>query len=168
MPAMRLLVIRHAHAAPQQPGVPDAERPLTSDGARRFRAAAHGIATLVTPDVLVASPLRRAQETAAIAAAIWGGIQPATEAALASGSVEAILTALEHHPPAATVAVIGHEPSVSALVAELVGARSTEALAFEPGAAALLELPSLAARHARLVWFLPPGAASALGDRPPA
>ena len=40
---MRLLVIRHAHAAPQTPGGRDADRPLTDDGVRRFRAAARGL-----------------------------------------------------------------------------------------------------------------------------
>lgn len=160
---MRVLVIRHAHAAPQGPGIPDAERPLTAEGERRFRAAARGLAQLVTPDVLLTSPLRRARQTAAIAAAAWGAIEATPEPSLASGNVDDILGALAHQPCEATVAVVGHEPTVSALVAELVGAASTDGVSFEPGAAALLELSSPAERGARLVWFLPAAAAGALG-----
>jgi phosphohistidine phosphatase len=155
---MRLLVIRHAHAVPQAAGVADAERRLTAEGARRFQAAARGLARLVpTLDVLLTSPLVRARQTAVIAAAAWGGLQPTPEPALAAGSVDAILAVLAQQPPDATIALVGHEPTVSALVAELVGAASTSAVAFEPGAAALVEVTSIPTRGGRLVWFLPPG-----------
>jgi phosphohistidine phosphatase len=158
---MRLLVIRHAHAAPQTAAMTDAERPLTLDGERRFRAAARGLAQRVTPDVLLTSPLLRARQTAAIASVAWGGLAATPERALASGGVDAILTALGHHPDDATVALVGHEPTVSMLVAQLVGAASVEAVAFEPGAAALLEVELLAPRGARLVWLLTTAAARA-------
>jgi len=167
MSVMRVLVIRHAHAVPQGAGVADAERRLSPEGERRFQAAARGLARLVpAPDVLLTSPLVRARQTAAIAAAAWGGLEPRPEPALASGTIDAILAALEHQPRDATVALVGHEPTVSALVAELVGAGSTDAVAFEPGAAALLEVASLATRGARLVWFLPTAAlAAGVGPR---
>jgi phosphohistidine phosphatase len=164
---MRVLVIRHAHAAQQVPGVPDAERPLTTEGERRFRAAARGLARLVRPDVLLTSPLRRARQTAAIAAAAWGAIEATPEPALASGNLAEILGALEAQPPDATIAVVGHEPTVSALVAELVGARTgpdaEPPLSFTPGAAALLEVSSIIRRSGRLVWFYADTAAAALG-----
>ena len=58
---MRLLIVRHAIAvAAGMPGIPDAERPLTPAGARKFRAAAKGLAAILDPpDVLLASPLLR-------------------------------------------------------------------------------------------------------------
>lgn len=156
---MRLLVIRHAQAVP--PGaVPDADRALTPQGARRFREAAAGLARLVpTPDALWTSPLLRARETAALAGAAWG-IEPAPKRVLASGGVDAIVARLEQEPQDATIVLVGHEPTVSMLVAQLAG--MSDALAFEPGAAALVEIDSLAARNARLVWFLPPAAAAAV------
>ena len=149
---MRLLVIRHAHAALQTPQLQDADRPLTAEGERRFRAAARGLAQRVTPDVLLSSPLLRARQTAAIASAAWGGLAATPERALASGGVDGILGMLENQPPDATVAIIGHEPTVSMLVAQLTGAAAVEAVAFEPGSAALLDVDSLRARSARLVW----------------
>ena len=164
---MRLVVIRHAHAAPQAPNGSDAERRLTAEGERRFHATARALARLVpAPDILLTSPLVRAQQTAAIAGAAWGGLQSKPEPALAAGSVEAILSALDDHAAEATVALVGHEPTVSALVSRLVGAPSSAAVAFEPGASALLEVASLAERNARLVWFLPSAAALSDGVEP--
>ena len=155
---MRLLVIRHAQAVP--PGaVPDAERALTSEGARRFREAAAGLARLLpAPDALWTSPLVRARETAALAGVAWS-IEPAPKRVLASGGLDAIVARLEQEPQDATIVLVGHEPTVSMLVAQFTG--MSDALAFEPGAAALLEIDSLAARDARLVWFLPPAGAAA-------
>src|SRR5581483_8697755 len=96
---MRLLVIRHSTASPQGTGVPDSDRRLTPDGEARFRAAARGLARLVTaPDVLLTSPVRRARETAASAAAAGGGIALTPEPALASGDVDLIFAALEEQP----------------------------------------------------------------------
>ena len=162
---MRVLVIRHAHAAQQSPGMPDAERPLTAEGARGFSAAARGLARLVRPDVLLTSPLRRARQTAAAAA--WGAIAATPEPALASRDVAAILDALEIHPLDATVAMVGHEPTVSALVSQLASASpettSSQPLTFTPGAAALLEVSSIVRRSGRLLWFYPATAAAALG-----
>ena len=156
---MRLLVIRHAEAVP--PGtMRDAERPLTTRGVQTFTAAARGLARLVpAPDVLLSSPALRARQTAALIASAWG-VDPTEEPALASGSLDRILGALELQAQDATVAVVGHEPTVSSLVAELSGMASPESVGFEPGAAALLEVDSLAACDARVVWFLSPAAAA--------
>jgi phosphohistidine phosphatase len=156
---MRLLVIRHAEAVP--PGtMRDAERPLTARGVQMFTAAAAGLARLVpVPVVLLTSPLLRARQTAALLAAVWG-VEAHEEPALASGRVDRILDALRLHPPDATIALVGHEPTVSALVAELAGMAPPESIAFEPGAAALLEIASLDARDVRLVWRLSPVAAA--------
>ena len=160
---MRLLIVRHAEAVPAEAaGVPDRERPLTPDGERRFRAAARGLARLVPePDVLLSSPLRRARQTAAMLAAVWDGHAVTSEAALASGSLDAILDLLSGHEREATVVLVGHEPTVSALLAALVGGRSGEALSFSPGAAALVETEALSRRDGRLLWFLSPDVAAA-------
>ena len=155
---MRVLVIRHAQAVPQGTrDLRDSHRPLTADGERRFRATALALARIVPkPDVLLTSPLLRARQTATLLAAAWTDIEPTLEPALASGSVDAILGALEQHARGATVVLVGHEPTVSALLGELLGVVSSEAIVFEPGAAALLEVSSPARHSGRLVWFLPP------------
>jgi len=155
---MRLVVIRHAQAVPPGTGtLRDADRPLTADGERRFAAFVPFIARIVpNPDVLLTSPLVRAQQTAALLARAWGGMTPTVEHALASGSVDAIMRALSLQPRDATVVMVGHEPTVSALLCEALGVISSEAIGFEPGAAALIDLPSMTRAGARLVWFVPP------------
>src|SRR5215468_524378 len=120
---MRLLVVRHARAVPgDTPGISDAERPLTGDGERRFHSVARTITRLEPgPDVLLTSPLLRARQTAAILAATWGAVPVTVEPALASGSVERIRGALESQRELGAVALVGHEPTVSGLVSELLG-----------------------------------------------
>lgn len=155
---MKLLLVRHAAAAPRgTPGVPDDDRPLTLEGSKKFRVAARGLARIArTPDVLLTSPLPRARATAEIAARAFKRIEPRIEPALAQGGVDEIVAALKGHPSDATVAIVGHEPSLSALLARLLGASHGEGLAFKKGGAALVDLPDGLSGPGRLMWFLKP------------
>lgn len=155
---MKVLLIRHAIAvAHGTPGIADDERPLTPVGRRKFREAARGLARIVRPpDVLLTSPLPRATETAEIAARAWGRVEPVAEPALASGSVAEILGALAAQPRDATIVLVGHEPTVSALLARLIGGADADRLAFRRGGAALVDLPGEPADGGRLVWYVRP------------
>lgn len=155
---MRLLLIRHAIAVPTgTAGVDDDERPLTSRGRKRFRAAARGLARIMDrPDLLLTSPLPRAAETAEIAADAFGKVEPRHERALARGGTEAIINLLRRQPRDATVAIVGHEPTLSQLLARLLGSHRAERFAFKKGGAALVELPTEGRSAGRLVWFLRP------------
>lgn len=155
---MQLLIIRHAIAVPRgTPGLPDEERPLTPEGEQKFREAAKGLARLVDrPDAILTSPWRRAKQTAAIAAAAWGRLEPVETAALASGSFEEQAEVLDRYPAAATVAVVGHEPWVSELLARLLGTRHDARLEFKKGGAALVDVPGRLAEGGSLVFYLPP------------
>jgi len=76
---MELLVIRHATAEDASPGVDDAHRELTKDGKKEMKRAAAGLKTLVDAiDVLAASPLVRAQQTAEIVAKAYGHLSVET------------------------------------------------------------------------------------------
>jgi phosphohistidine phosphatase len=155
---VKLLLIRHAAAVPSgTPGVPDGERPLTADGEARFRLAAGGLARITDrPEILLTSPLARARATAGIAARAFGRIEPRIEPALADGTADAILTALAVHRSATTIAVVGHEPLLSAVLARLVGVSDSQWIAFKKGGAALVDLPDGLSGAGRLVWFLEP------------
>ncbi|HEX9419743.1 MAG TPA: histidine phosphatase family protein [Methylomirabilota bacterium] len=164
---MKLLLVRHAAAVPSgTPGVPDDERPLTPEGASKFRVAAKGLARIARrPDVLLTSPLPRARATAEIAARAFKRIEPTVEPALAHGSVDEIMTALGKRPPNATIALVGHEPTLSMILARLLGAADAERLAFKKGGAALVDLPDGPSARGQLVWFLKPKVLRALaGD----
>ena len=162
---MRLLVVRHAIAVPHgTPGVADHDRPLTPEGEAKFREAARGLAQILdAPDALLTSPWLRARQTAAIAAEAWGGPQPKPTPALASGSFEEQAKVLDDYPEDATVAVFGHEPWVSELVARLVGTRASERLTFKKGGVALLDVPGRLSEGGSLAWYLPPKLLRKLG-----
>jgi phosphohistidine phosphatase len=163
---MRLLIIRHASAVPSgTPGVADDDRPLTPRGRARFRAAARGLARIVRrPDVLLTSPLPRARATAEIAARAFRRIEPVVEPVLAHGSVADVVAALARQPADADVAIVGHEPVLSALVARLLGGAQGDRFAFKKGGAALLDLPDGVRGAGRLVWFVKPRILRALAD----
>ena len=161
---MHLVIIRHAIAVPRGAPGPDEERPLTPEGEAKFREAAKGLASLVgRPDALLTSPWLRARQTAAIAAAAWGRLEPVETTALASGSFDEQAAVLDRYPEGATVAIVGHEPWLSELLARLLGARHEDRLEFKKGGAALVEIPGRLAEGGQLVWFLPPKVLRKLG-----
>lgn len=155
---MRLYLIRHASAVPSgTPGIPDDERPLTPRGERKWRRAARGLARLLKrPDALLSSPLPRAWRTAEIAGAAWGRPAPEPVEALAHGDFDAWEAALGGYGPDARVALVGHEPHLSSLLARVVGG-SDAALPFRKGGVAVVDLAGGFGQGAKLVAFLPPG-----------
>jgi phosphohistidine phosphatase len=155
---MRLVIVRHAVAVPRgTPGIPDGERPLTPEGAARFREAARGLARLVErPDLILTSPWRRARQTARIAAEAWGCRRLEEHAAFAGGTFEQQAAVLDSRQGEATVVVVGHEPYLSALLARILDTAREDRLTFKKGGAALVEVPGSLAEGGSLVFFLPP------------
>ena len=111
---MRLLLVRHAEAAP---GKPDELRALTAAG----RAAATALGGQLrgrgfAPDAVVTSPLRRARETAE---ALALG-EPELDDRLAPGaSADDIRAAASDRGD--TVVVVGHQPDCGRAVLALAG-----------------------------------------------
>jgi len=154
---MRLIIVRHAIAiARGTPGIPDADRALTPRGVQRFRSAARGLArALPRPDVLLTSPWKRARETAEILSEAWGGPEAKDSPALAGGSLETLARGL-HRYRNATVAVVGHEPWLSELLARLLGSSQQERLEFKKGGVAVVDLEGGLEGAGKLVAYLPP------------
>jgi phosphohistidine phosphatase len=155
---MRLLIVRHGIAVPHgTPDVPEEERPLTPRGEKRFAAAARGLARICRrPDVLLSSPLVRARQTADIAAAAWGRVKVQEEGVLAGGSFEKIAAVVDKLAGKKVVALFGHEPDVSGLMARLLGTPHAERLEFKKGGAALIDVPGKMAEGGALIWYVPP------------
>jgi phosphohistidine phosphatase len=127
---MRLLIVRHAEAAP---GSPDELRSLTPEGRERARELGRRLRKQgVRPDAIVSSPLLRARETAQ---ALDLG-EPEVDERLAPGA-----TPFDVRDAAlgrgALVLVVGHQPDCSRAVAVLTGGDEP---AFPPCAHALVEL----------------------------
>ena len=167
---MQLLVIRHAIAENRDDyattGADDDERPLTPVGKRRMRRNAEGLRRAATHvEVLAASPLVRAQQTARILADEFRLRDVETlEALRPEGHPRELLTWLAKQSPDAVVAVVGHEPNVGALVSWCVAGVDTPKVAFKKGGAAhdrLLEQAGGGAGDAALV--ADPGAAASVG-----
>jgi len=155
---MKVLLIRHASAVPSgTPGIADDDRPLTPRGKARFRVAARGLARIAhRPDVLLTSPLPRARATAEIAASAFHRIEPTIGPVLAHGSVADVVAVLARQPADSMVAIVGHEPVLSSLLARLLGANAGDGFAFKKGGAALVDLPGGPRATGRLVWIIKP------------
>jgi phosphohistidine phosphatase len=123
----------------------DSQRPLTPEGAGRFRRAARGLRRIVPSVELVrSSPYIRAWQTAELLHEEAGWPAPLACAPLAGHSATAeALDALRLHADRESVALVGHEPNLSWLASLLLaGAEGVVDLELKKGAAALLELAS--------------------------
>lgn len=154
---MQLLVVRHGIAVEADAAADDALRELTPDGRKKMERAAKGMRRRMdAPGLLAASPLVRAQQTAAIIAAAFGGPEVTT-----------IDELIPSQPPAALgrwlgklkvhdlVAVVGHEPHLSAVVSWLLTGYDRSVLHLRKGAACLLECADgVGPGRATLLWFL--------------
>jgi phosphohistidine phosphatase len=134
---MKVYVIRHAIAVDREPSLPDEARPLTPEGAKSFAASVEGMRRLKFRfGRLMHSPWLRAVETAELLMPLLDG--------------ESEVTQLLAMPPGAdlleqitgeSVALVGHRPWMSELVALLVTGRANEGERFEikKGGVAVLE-----------------------------
>ena len=124
---MQLLVVRHAIAEEREKWSPrdDKLRPLTDDGKKKMKEAAKGLRALVPKiDVLATSPLTRAAQTAQLLAKVYETGEPVTVEALAPGQrPPALATWLRTQAVQKTVAIVGHEPGLGAIVSWLAAAR---------------------------------------------
>jgi phosphohistidine phosphatase len=169
---MQLVIIRHAIAVEpeevEKGKLSDAERPLTKAGKKKMRAASKGLTRVIDRiDLVAASPLVRAQETAEIVAEAFDGMKVSTIDELKPGKpVKAILQWLQGQPADATIAVVGHEPQLGMLISHLLaGERKRSFVEVRKGSATLLEFPEqVKAGGAVLQWMLKPSQLRDLGE----
>ena len=155
---MELWLVRHAVAADRDEfDGPDAERPLTEKGRRRFRAFCEWLAgETPMPQVVVTSPLLRAVETAALLARESGlkKSEIVSTDRLAPGADLQALLGFVRDQPAELVALVGHEPDFSHYLAGIIGGGE---FAFGKGFVAAIDFPSApAVGTGRLRWFVGP------------
>lgn len=150
MPAVRIYLVRHGDAVPEEEAGSDRDRWLSSRGRESARVLGrllreHGI----TPDVILASPLPRAVQTAELLAQSldYVGIvtslrclEPAAQPRVASN---AIMNA------GGAVIAVSHEPAISAIGAHLLGIpafpqfRTAQCCAIEDGKPTFTARPDL-------------------------
>jgi phosphohistidine phosphatase len=165
---LRLLLLRHAKAAPHDPAR-DHARGLIERG----RANAKRMGEIIagekwTVDAVVHSGAKRAKETALIAhAELPKGVPVSVEPRLYEASASGFIAALRDLPDnASTVVVVGHNPSLAEAAVRLSGGgdpmtRQRMAAKFPTAGLAVIEfdLPhwrDLAAGKGRLAAFFTP------------
>jgi phosphohistidine phosphatase len=149
----RLILMRHGHSlSPGEAGVgSDALRPLSEKGQRDVpRMAAELKRREGKPALILHSPLRRAAQTAALAAEALEGVAPEVftplDNTLPPDQVLAHLA--ERAGKAAAVLAVGHQPQLGELAAVLARA----VLDIRPGGVVALELGAAP----KLLWSLNP------------
>lgn len=141
---MQLFVVRHARAFDQTAELwpDDSLRPLTKGGERAFRKLATSIGKRFDPpSVVLASSYERAWKTAKILTKRAGWPKALRCEALechAGSDVPQVLSqvATMHAP---SLAIVGHEPLLSEVVSDLIGAGGGS-IVMSKGAVAVLEV----------------------------
>ncbi len=155
---MRIYILRHGIAEDAPAGGSDADRALTQEGKQKLRRVlGRAREAGVCPDVILTSPLKRAVETAALAADVLHvkGAFVQTKALVPGGSPERVWNEIRAQN-AEEVLVAGHEPLLSRVVAFLLGCPALE-VNMKKAALVSIEMEVAGAQpHATLNWMLTP------------
>ena len=162
--AATLYLMRHGIA---EDGLVDEARQLTEEGKRRVAQIARGLKAVdVVPDLVLASPLVRAQQTAQIAASVLAPkLVVETFAPLAIGvDPEELVPQLAAYRGFREILMVGHQPSLGELGSYLLTGQSHLApLPFKKGSVAAVLVHSMPPRTpGELLFFLPPKYARAM------
>lgn len=121
---MKLLLIRHADAGERdaERWPDDRDRPITDKGTRRHEKMAKRLRKLdLVPALLLASPWKRAWQTAQVTHEILGCPAPvATDALAAAPALTRIANAVGTRKDDDVIALVGHEPWMSELAGRLL------------------------------------------------
>jgi phosphohistidine phosphatase len=168
---MKLLVVRHAIAVDRErfaaTGKDDDLRPLTPDGRRKMRQIANGLCHAANkPDLLVTSPLTRAEQTAEILAEAYGmNIGERVEALRPSTQYTMFTHWAGKHEADSMIAIVGHEPHLSGLVSWLMGGGTASRVELKKGGACLLTFEGKPKRgDGMLVWLMTPAHLRRMAD----
>jgi phosphohistidine phosphatase len=159
MAMLEVYLIRHGVAAERSKEWPDdSKRPLTPEGLVRLRKEARALNDLdIGFDQIISSPLVRTRQTADVFAEVLKGHPPValSDALAPAGTPAAVMQELTKHVRKARVALVGHEPNLGELAAELIGARAP--LEFKKGGICRIDFDVLPPKGTgRLRWFLTP------------
>ncbi|MGD9934189.1 MAG: histidine phosphatase family protein [Dehalococcoidia bacterium] len=159
-----LCLVRHGIAEERGSAWPDDRlRPLTAKGIERWEAGATGLLSVFRPHVVLTSPLVRARQTAALLANAGGGLAIVEMDSLADDDMGAVARDVRA-TGAAAVAVVGHEPWMSQLLAWAITPGGSVYVDFKKAAAAMVHFDGPPEEGAgTLQWFLSPSVLRLLG-----
>lgn len=141
---MIIFVTRHGKAERDSESGRDEDRALRKRGERQARWLGEELArTGIPPELILASPLRRAQETAAIIAGVVGvGVE--TEPVLglghaASDVLETLEVRLRADAPERLM-IVGHNPQLESLTGNLTGGATGRPVDLRTGECAVVDV----------------------------
>ena len=155
---MRVYILRHGIAEDAPPGGADADRALTQEGKQKLRSVLDRARRAgACPSIILTSPLKRAVETAEMAASILDVADDLvrTNALVPSGSPERVWKEIRARK-ADEVLIAGHEPLLSTLVAFLLGCDALM-VRMKKGALVCVDVEEEGTQpHGMLNWMLIP------------
>ena len=155
---MQIYILRHGIAEDAAPGGSDADRALTREGKEKLRRVlqcAH--AAGVRPSLILTSPLKRALETAELAASILNVKRDLikTSALSPASSPQRVWSEVRAHKTEELL-IAGHEPLLSRFVAFLLRCPALR-LDLKKGAMVRVDIETVGPEpHGVLKWILTP------------
>jgi phosphohistidine phosphatase len=157
MAIMILYFLRHGLAGDRDEWTgDDFKRPLTEEGKERMAREAATIARLgLDLDLILTSPLVRAYQTAEIVAQELNLVDKLVkdERLGLDFGPEKLALILQTYSIASALMLVGHEPSFSETIGDLIGGGSVEC---KKGSLARVNLPNPMSLQGDLVWLIPP------------
>jgi phosphohistidine phosphatase len=157
MAGLRLYFLRHGKALPRSDWHEDDDlRPLTPGGEKEVERVGATLAAMgVRPDLIVSSPLARAWRTAELVAGVLGAVAgPIADDRLGHGfDRPALAGIIADHRPKSSIVLVGHEPSFSAVIGELIGGGY---VVCKKAGVARVYVDGADLGGGQLVWLLPP------------
>ncbi len=166
---MRLYIVRHGIAVPHgAPGVAEDERPLTEEGIEKMKLAASGLKKLdVAPELILSSPLPRAEQTAKIVQKALGPKVSLrlTRALSPAGNRADVYKEMKAHESLEGLMLVGHQPSLGEIAGEIAWGSPDRYLELKKGGAVAIELERLSPiPGGTLLWLLTPSVLRQLGS----
>ncbi|HSB02759.1 MAG TPA: phosphohistidine phosphatase SixA [Anaerolineales bacterium] len=169
---MNLYIIRHAIAVDEAitDYESDRERPLTDKGRRKMRQIAKALRNIgVEFDLILSSPYVRACETAEILADVFKMQKKIvfSDNLIPSANPELLIGEINEKHSVDSMAVVGHEPHLGALISLLVAENAKIDITLKKGGVCYLTADDLHHfdHRATLEWLLTPGILMGMGDK---
>lgn len=154
---MKVYLLRHGIAEDRSPSGADADRRLTDEGRDKLRRVLERARSAgVAPSLILSSPLKRAIETAEVAARELGyhGKIVRVSALTPDGSPAGVWNEIRERRDEPAMLLAGHEPLFSATVSHLLGCTSIM-VDFRKGALVCIDIDRFGPAPAGILrWML--------------